>query len=308
MKRNVFLKGLASYSFANLVMYILSLVTVPLFISYFGLTKYGLWIVLLSLISYLANSQFGLNTVVAVLLSKSDDRSYHKTVLTRSLDLLLIAAGIILIAGFIFYLQPSGALALIGKVPADFSNEVLISFFYLVLFFALRLPLSVITAGFIGHQDVQLERLYIGILPQILSFVALLITRRLDGNLVTLAQIIGIGNLAIAIGSAIHYKIRYNYLYAFSKASLLAEPSKNQILKNGGIFFVAGLSGMIITNTDNIILSQFFGADQVAGYSLVFKILYDRLFYIFYSKFSILAYFRAGLRKKRDRLDQNCFR
>ena len=98
MKRNVFLKVLASYSFANLVMYILSLVTVPLFISYFGLTKYGLWIVLLSLISYLANSQFGLNTVVAVLLSKSDDRNYHKTVLTRSLDLLLIAAGIILIA------------------------------------------------------------------------------------------------------------------------------------------------------------------------------------------------------------------
>jgi len=256
---------------------------VPIFIQYFGVTKYGLWAVILSLVSYLSNSQFGLGTVTSVLIAKTEDLFLQKTIVSRTMDILFIISLCLVCLSIYGFFNPDLTIRLIGDVPNHLISQATQSLTWLYFLYALRLPFVAITAAFVGQQDMKSERLYIAILPPVLNFSALIFTRLYQKDLVFMALFIGLGQIVISLCSAGHYYLKYNYFYFKNNYELLEHPNRAKILKNGSLFFIGGLAATIITNTDNLILSHFFGSDQVASYSITYKV-----FTIGFSVFFIL--------------------
>ena len=140
-KSSVFVNGVISYSTANIAVYLLSLFSIPLYINHLGPVQYGLWVVIQSLISYLSNAQFGLGTVASVLIAKSSTFAEQKTILKRSIDILLIIAGLLMCFVLILIYNPKLAILLMGKVPQIFIQDASFSFIILYISFVLILNL-----------------------------------------------------------------------------------------------------------------------------------------------------------------------
>jgi O-antigen/teichoic acid export membrane protein len=282
-KSSIFFGGALSHSFAQGIGIVTGLLSVPIGLHYLGVTKYGVWMVIQSLLVYLSTSQFGIGTVAAALMTKATNFHDQKTVLFKAFILLaccgFVFLGIIALGSF----YPSIWSAVLGEIPFTLKEEAINAALILAFLYLLKLPFIAFSAGFIGLQEVYLERFYVAILPPIFNLLALLLTVHFSGGLAMLSLLVGLVNFAISIISGLHFFIRHQKLIPRIGESLGTHPTLFDMLHGGAYFFVGGLAAMVVWYTDNLVISYFLGPDYVTAYSITFK-----LFTIAFSVFTVI--------------------
>jgi O-antigen/teichoic acid export membrane protein len=284
------MRGVLGNVSAQLVVILVSLVTVPIGLHYFGPGQYGAWLVIESILVILGLSQYGIRTASAALIAAESSSAARRHILVRALAILALISFFLIAATLILTFFETLWMKLFGNIPSGLAHDAYRASFIVLLFYLIRLPLVVFSSAFTGVQDTHLERLYISILPYSLGFVSLLVTISINGDLITLAWLTGIAHLVAAIGSGLHLFIRHPGFRPgrngdFHQNSVANHELTRRLFRSGNKFFIVGIAAIFVWGTDNLVISVLSGAGNVTPYAVTF-----RAFMVAYAGLSVVNF------------------
>ncbi len=249
-----------------------SLISVPLTIRYLGSERYGAWVTITTVLTFLNITDLGLGASLTNALGKTQAagaletgrRYVSSTVLTLCLIAVLIIANASLFA-------PKIAAFLFPHLHSPEARAEIAPAVWLALsIFALNLPLLVVGRVLAAHQKNAVANLW-NMVGSVGNLGVLLVVIWFRGGLYWLvAGSFGFG-LLVNITSAI-------WLFGFHKPWLrpklsAIDPAFMKVLfADGWKFFIINVGWMINWQTDNLVISHFLGASQVTPYAVAFAL------------------------------------
>jgi O-antigen/teichoic acid export membrane protein len=248
-----------------------SLLSVPLTLSYLGPERYGLWMVLTSIISVMSFADLGIGNGLMNAVSDAygkDDHDLVREYVASALFLMLGIAIVFAAAGaasypFIPWLRLFNVKS--GKVAAQGARAFLV----LYCWFVVNIPLGVVTRTQAGLQLGYVSQLVCGF-GNIVSLICLLLVIALRGDLpwLVLASTFG-GAAAILMNGWLLFR---EHPWLVPSWRFYRGRSAHEILKVGLMFFVLQCAVAISFSSDNIVIAQILGAAAVAVYAVPQKL------------------------------------
>lgn len=271
--RNKMLKKNVSISFINkFVSILLSYLLVPLTINYLNQDVYGIWLTLLSILSWLGFSDIGLGNglrnKLTECLSKNDIKNARKYVSTAYIAITVIAVTLLIP---LLIIIPVINWCKILNTGTIIRNIDLIKLVYVTTcFFIVNFILSIINQVYYAYQKSMFVG-FIQIITNIMILVGIIFLKGLNKkSIVYLALVYG--------GATLITNIFFSILFFSSNKQItpsIKEFSKNKvsdILTLGIKFFVIQIAALVIFTTDNIVITQVIGPQYVTKYNVVQKL------------------------------------
>ena len=265
---------------------VLSLFTLPAYMNFFdNKVVLGLWFTIVSILSWMLNFDFGIgnglrNKLVPCLVN--DDKEKIKKYISSSYIIISIVSIIVFIISFIVI--PLLNWNTIFNVPEiTISNKLLIKvvtivFAGILLQFVLRLINSILYALQKSHIPALLSLITSALN---LLFVILLPNQTVEQNIIILAYInIFTVNVPLIIATLVIFK--KNFSYAIPRFKYYTKKYAKDIMKLGGLFFGIQIMYMIITNTNEYMVTYFYNPEYVVDYQI-----YNKLFNLIGTVFSL---------------------
>jgi len=245
------------------------LILVPMYLYYLGKEQYGLWLVVLSMVSYLGLSNLGIAQIVSNLVaSKNAKRDYNgiRVIVATGFWLYIIIVFIVLI--FVLGAVMLAPLEGLFKVSSGLEKVVIPVLIISSVFFLLKLPLTIFRVTLRSLNLIYKEQLF-GIMFTVIQFV---------GVLVILLFRIGIIGLSVVYGAVgvLSGLILFTCLRGIVPGISISRKFVNkklakELVTPGIYFFILQLSSGLIWGTDNIIISAVLGTAVVVPYAVAFK-------------------------------------
>lgn len=251
----------------------IGLVLIPLTINYLEPTKYGIWITLSSIIGWFGFFDIGLGhglrNQFAEALAKGEHELARIYVSTTYAILSMIIGGILLL---FFIINPfldwnkilnSGQNVLLQK---QLSILALVVFTFFSLGFVFKLITTILTA-----DQRPAKASFFDLLGKIITLILIFIlTKTTTGSLLYLGIVMSSVPVLILLLASLWF---FNGKYKIYRPSFkLVDFSKAKNLLNLGIkFFIIQIAAVLLYSTNNIIISQLFGPEQVTPYNVAFQ-------------------------------------
>jgi O-antigen/teichoic acid export membrane protein len=265
-------QGTASALIARVLAISVSVISVPLTIGYLGGERYGAWVTIVSVITFLSITDFGLAGSLTNAIGKAqaeEDRARGQRLVSSALLMLSLIASVILIAAIV--LAPRIAALLFPNLQSPVARAEIVPAVTIALsIFALNLPLVVSSRVLAAHQESALANVW-NIAASLGNLAALLLVIWFRGGLPWLVfGCFGFG-LAANIACAVWLFGVHRPWLRPSLASV--DPAFVKILfADGWKFFVIGIGWMVNWQTDNMVIAHFLGAAQVTPYAVTFSL------------------------------------
>jgi O-antigen/teichoic acid export membrane protein len=266
---------LAAYTVvANVISKGLSLlvlcVSVPLTIAYLGAERFGVWMTLASLISFLGFLDFGigsslLNEVAQYSVTESRDR-LNRLITHALLVLSLIGATIMAILLGAIQVLPLERIFNVSAQTAP--TELHAAAQTLAILIGLSVPIVGLQRVYWGRQRAFVYHALVAcgnLLSLVLLFV--LAARRASIS----ALLLGTYGIQLLATLPLMGLLLREKLFGQFRRAEFAEDAKN-LLKNGVVFFVLSVGGAIAWDSDFIIISHVVGAGAVAVYAVAVRL------------------------------------
>ena len=255
----------------KVVSIVISLVVVPLTLSYVNPSRYGIWLTLSSIVAWFSffdiGITHGLRNKYAEARAKGDNESAKIYISTTYGILAIVFVSIWLLFLVINpFLNWSELLKLSPEYNSDVSKLALIVFTYFCMQFVLRTITTIISAD----QEPAKASL-IDVIGQVISLIVIVIlVKTTEGSLVYLGLALCASPLLALIGANIFFfKGKYrDFRPTFSKVKFSYAKS---LFNLGVVFFVIQIAGLIQFESANVIISRNFGPADVTDYNIVFK-------------------------------------
>ena len=303
MKSN-FLKSLL-YSYGSVIFTsLIGFVTLPLSLNYFGKDLFGLFSITNDTLAYLALFNFGIPWATATIFAKL--LSYHaqKDLLFKSLTLLFFLCIVMaFLVGVIAYIYPNW-IHFIAQINSSILPSAKLFISVSVIFFIIRLPFSLF-----GQLLIFINRVYISkiidVLSSMLTFSSLLMIIHFKLSIVQYAIISGcISLIPLFLSVLVFIKIwqRDAVLDSGYNSDIT---NYRHLVGSSFYFFLNGIGGLIIWNTDSLVISHYLGLGETAEYAVMFK-FFTILFMIITQVMNVVnPLFPKFLKEnKRDKLSQ----
>jgi len=261
-----------SLSFAYKVLAVgLSYLLVPLTINYLNIEQYGIWITILSIMSWVVFFDIGLGHGLRNKLTEAlaaNDIKLAKIYVSTA----YVAIGFIALTFFVILIL------ILPFIPwnkvfntTSVSNAELLKLVFIVgSFFLLNFILSLCIPMFYAYQKASLATMR-QVLLNLFALIAIyILIRYTSGSLIYLSAFYG---LSMVLSNIL-------LIYYFFKKHSAVIPSLNyidlskikEIASLGVKFFIIQMAVLIIFATDNIIITQVLGPEHVTPYNVVFKL------------------------------------
>lgn len=250
---------------------VLSLAYVPVVLNYLGDYKYGVWAAVLSVLSWISYFDLGIgnglrNRLSEVLVS-DNPKTDAKTLISSAYAILgAVAATIAVVCGFAIALVDWAALLSAWDVGENLLCVMEISFLGMCFSFVLMLCNNV----FYAFQKAQIVNL-MAVFQQaamLLSVWLLSLTRTND--LTAVAVFYVCSNVLVYGGFTVFVFLRNRAIVPSFKCI------DGRVAKDlGGLgikFFITQMATLVLFTTDNLIISNLFGPEQVTVYSTANKV------------------------------------
>jgi O-antigen/teichoic acid export membrane protein len=279
--KNIILQIATSFFLRGLAI-ILSLYIVPLTVNYLGKESYGIWVTMLSIVSWISLSDIGighgLKNKLAASLAIDEKEKSQSYVSTAYILLFGISILILLISLFIFPYINWKAFFNSPELDIPYLKIMLIFVIYIVVSFCLGIINSILSAcqlnSWSNYAPLISSILFIGWLTLFPAYFS--------NNLLFIVIAYGITNILALAALSVFFFYRFTYLTPNIKhvdKSLIKD-----IITLGGQFFIIQIAAILIFSTSNILIIQFIGAECVTDYNIAFK-----LFSVFTLGFSIIT-------------------
>lgn len=247
------------------------LLLVPLTLGYLNAYEYGIWLTLSSILAWINSFDIGLgnglrNKLGEAMAVNDKDRA-RGYVSTTFFMLLVLSIGIFVIFSLIIdILDWYSILNVDPETVGNLKEVVLVSFFFFCLSFLFK---------FVGnvYQGLQLPAVnnLIGLGGHLFSFIVIFILRlTVPGSLFWVAVVYSAAFPAVYF---LCYPITFYRLYPYLAPSFrfFRREYLKDLFSLGILFFVIQVMSLVLFSMSNVIISNWFGPDQVTPYNIVFK-------------------------------------
>ena len=260
-----------SSGLARVIVMLASLISVPLTFRYLGTERYGIWMVLISIISAMGFADFGIGNGLVNAVSQAygkDDRKLAREYVTSAFVMMLCIAVIFALAGAVGYpFVPWIRIFNINSRTA--AAEGARAFAVLYSWFVVSIPLGVVTRTQTGLQQGYLSQI-ISAIGSILTLLALLVVIALHVSLPWLVFASTFGAIMATLVNGWFLFREHPWLIPSWRA--YSAGSAKIILKLGLMFFVLQCAVTVAYTSDNIVIAQVLGVAAVAAYAVPQKL------------------------------------
>jgi O-antigen/teichoic acid export membrane protein len=260
--------GLASRALGICV----ALLSVPLTITYLGTERYGIWVLLSSLLAWVRLADLGIgngltNAIAnALSLGRRDLVRMHVSTALALLSTIALFLGLLIVGAWPWlnwadYMGVTSDLARAEVKPA-----VAIS----IGIFLLSFPLSIINVTYNATQQGGRANIW-GMLGNVASLATLLAVTHTHGGLVLLVFAVSGVSFCINILSGLSLFIVMQPDLG-PRLSAVRKAAVRDLLKVGVPFFLIQISALVVFQSDSMVIAHFLGADKVPVYSVTYNL------------------------------------
>lgn len=240
-------------------------------VNYFGTEKYGLFALVTSLFAYLTLANFGIPWAAATMHAQLKSKLEKLRLAKIAFGLTVILSILFLLIVLVVSLFSPKWIDILGEIP----TEIFPLAFWFVLInligFIIYIPFTVFSQILI-FSNLSYQVKIVDAIRYIGNVVALLLVSFIGLTMVDYAVVTVF--LMLLAGAAYFYYLRRNYRnltveHVMEGAENNAHVSARNVLTKGGYFWLNGLAGVIIMNTDAIVISHILGLNMVAKYSII---------------------------------------
>ncbi len=248
------------------------LISIPLTLSYLGQERYGLWMVITSLLTFLTFTDLGITYGLQNAISEADgrdDRAMAQQYISSSLMMLIILGGcgavvFALLFPFVSWAKLFGVTSPIAVAEA---GPAMAAF---VICFALYLPLNIVTRVQLGYQKSTQNNLW-QCVGSLASLIGLFLVIRIHGGLPLLVlTMAGIPLLATLINGFVFFGIQSPWLRP--TVSHVRLPIIRSLFHVGIQFFLAQVIFAFAYYSDNFVITRVLGPVAVANYAVCIRL------------------------------------
>jgi O-antigen/teichoic acid export membrane protein len=243
----------------------LSFYAVRLTLNYLGVEKYGIWVTILSVISWLSISDLGLGNglrnKLSIALSQGNIESAREYIITTFYKLIKVSIIVLVITILLIEITSN---------IYNFDEELRLSLYIIAFGFSVNLVMGLSRYISFAQQSSALVGLT-EVFTSFLSIIGILIISTSSEESMVLLSIIYI--LALFIANCILT------LIVFKKSNIDVKMIKNlkqiSFKEIGGLgikFFIIQLCGIILFSTDNLIIANVINIESVTIYNILSKI------------------------------------
>jgi O-antigen/teichoic acid export membrane protein len=249
----------------------ISLLLVPITISYVNPTQYGVWLTLTSMVAWVALFDVGLTQGLrnkfAEARAKKDNslaRIYISTTYYY-VALIFLAIGIVTIGASYFIDWAS-----LINAPVESQNELKYLVVIVISYFCLQFIFQIIRIVMISDQKPALASMIDLGGQAIVLLIVWLLTHFTEGSLIYLGLAIGVTPVLALIIANIYFFSTSYYEFRPSLAFVKKEYA-SELMTMGGKFFVLQLAAMIQYSTTLFLIAHYFDPNSVTAYNIAYK-------------------------------------
>jgi O-antigen/teichoic acid export membrane protein len=266
VRKNIFF----SFFFKGLSI-IISLLLVPLTIQYINPTRYGIWLTLTSIISWISFFDVGFGNGLRNKFDEAIAKGKYKLAriyLSTTYAILSIIIGGVLIVFLLInpFLNWSAILNTDPSMAGELSALALVVF----AFFCIQFVLQLIVTVMIANQQPARGSL-INFLGNFFSLILVyILTRTTSGNLVAMGSVLSLAPVVV-LAFFTYWLYKHNYRKYSPALRFVNFKFAGGLMDLGLKFFIIQLSAILLFQTNNIIISQLMGPEHVTPYNIAFK-------------------------------------
>jgi O-antigen/teichoic acid export membrane protein len=255
------------------VVFLSSILSLPLVSHYLGKERFGLWLTLIALINWYGLADLGVSNRVVNLLSTADGQDDHHRAQSIVSNAFIIAAGMVAILLAIFALIiPFVDWANVFNVSSTQARqEATAAFIIILLCFLLRILGSTVGSIYSAYQEGYLHQIWTA-LGSLSALLGLIIAVRMEAGLPALAA-------SFCGGLMLGELLSAAYLFIIHRPDL--RPSARffhwadakGILSTGFEYWIAQIATVMLFQTDLLIIARISGASAVSGYGVSLRLL-----------------------------------
>jgi O-antigen/teichoic acid export membrane protein len=253
---------------------IIGFVSVPLTVHYLGAERYGVWLTISSLLTWMALTDFGIagNALVNVI-AEADGQENRQLAREYSASafwaLLTISASLGLLLLITFRQIPWSDIFRVSQAVS--SEELHLACALTLLIFSLNLPLNMLNSIYSAYQDGFVSNVWsmAGNLAALLALVV--VTQLHEGLPALIIATFGIRTL-LSIANAIYlFASRYPWLRPSLSAVRWARVDR--LFRLGSKYLVTQLASLGIYQSQPMLITQLLGPSQVTIFVIAYKII-----------------------------------
>ena len=263
--------GLSNFAGRGVAL-LVSAITLPLTVRYLGKLEYGVWITISTSVVMFAVLDLGIANTLTNFISTAyaeDDRASAQSYFATAFWLTTgIAAILGIVSAVVFHIVDWGSL--LGLSDPHLISQartcILISF----AFFLLSLPLNLANRVLGGYQQVHVSN-YFAMGNSLLGLIAIVVTILVRGSIVQLMLFYSCAMLTGTLAMNV-------WLAVWSKPWIRPYPSRVErsrakaLFGQGSLFFLLQLTGIVVFNSDNLVITHYLGAAEVTPYSIAWRL------------------------------------
>jgi O-antigen/teichoic acid export membrane protein len=260
--------GIASKTITMLA----SAISLPLAVRYLGRLEYGIWVTISTSVVMLSVLDLGIANTLTNFISRAyanDDEHMAQRYFATAVWVTIGISSVLGVCCFAAFHWINWA-SLFRLQDPLLTMQVRWSVFLCVLFFLLGLPLNLANKVLSGYQEVHLSN-YFAMVNGVLGLAAIVATVVLHGSLITLT--------AAYCSSMLVSSVLLNiWLCIWHRPGIAPWPSAvtlaltRELFGEGALFFALQISGFLVFNTDNLVITHYLGAAEVTPYSVAWRL------------------------------------
>lgn len=253
--------------------FLVNAISVPITVRYLGPEEYGLWVTISMTIAMLVVLDVGIASTLTNRISEAyahDDREAAGRYFSTAFWMTTVVALALGLLGWLLWPHINFAYLLNVKDPT-LTPEVSHATMAAGALFLCGLPAGLAARALAGYQELHFANLF-SAGGNILALGAIVLVVMLHGSLAVLvgayAGAITLGSIACLLWVC---AVRKPWLTPWPRRvdASLAGP----ILGSGGQFFVMQLAGLVVFNSDNLVISHFLSPAQVTPYNVTWRLV-----------------------------------
>ena len=250
---------------------LLQLALIPLTINYIKPDVYGVWLTLSSLVGWVAMFDVGIANGLRNKLSESlaiKDFEKARIYVSTTYVIIGIIASLLILLFFLGFRWVSWQNVFNSNfIPEEELQRVVI---IVSVFFLLKFISDIINVVASSFQMVSVSSILLFLSNLGLTISVWILTKSTNANLILLALSLSVIPFLISLG-ANFYLFRRQFKIVKPSFKYVDFKQSRTIISLGSQFFILQIIGLIIFQTDNILIAQFFSPAEVTNFNVAYK-------------------------------------
>lgn len=255
------------------VFVLVSALSIPIAIRYLGAEKFGIWTTISTVLAMMLVLDFGVANSLTNFISEAyarDDRDHASRYSTTAISLMICVS--VALGLFAAVLWPHFNWYRIFHLSSPSESEsVSHAVAAALLIFLVDLPARLAVKILGGYQELRTANLFAA-LGSIGNLITIVLLVRLHAGLAAMVA----GSAGALVGAdlvCLVWVVFFSKPWLRPRLSHLSGAAARRMMQLGSEFFVLQIAGLVVFNSDNLVVTHYLGPAQVAPYSVAWRLV-----------------------------------